>query len=220
MTLVIVVAAATSPSPPTFDVDQVPGGIDRPARDCVLHHLGAVRPLARSAEDVVALASLERYASMMGGRRSIVSVAFTGHLFFAVLLGCAPSAPPPPAAVECNDPTTGAPVTNSVTTSGIEPRIGADLPLTSLLSFYPRVGVVAGAASYDEVSVNAENKYSTASAALHVFAPVLIHAASHLFAGFGPSLYWEWSDTVTYPNGTTQNRQTSIGADLVVGGSL
>jgi hypothetical protein len=47
---------------------------------------------------------------MMGGRRSIVSVVFAGHLLFGMLPGCAPSAPPAQAAVECN----GAAVSNTL----------------------------------------------------------------------------------------------------------
>jgi hypothetical protein len=48
-----------------------------------------------------------------------------------------------------------------------------------------------------------------------------VHATPHFFVRLGTSFYWELSETVRYPNGTsTTNRETSIGAGLVVGGNL
>jgi len=119
------------------------------------------------------------------------------------------------------DPTTQGQVSYSRKGTAVEPRIGVDVPLTPLLSLYPRAGFQFGGSSYDEIESMSEDKYSTEYVALSVYAPLLVHATAHLFVGFGPSLYWELYDTYTFPNGgTNTNRETSVGAGLVVGGNL
>ena len=73
----------------------------------------------------------------------------------------------------------------------------------------------------DETSGTSENKTADDIVSVNFFVPLLVHAARHLFAGFGPSLYQEVSHNVTYPNPlapTVQNRETTLGAGLVIGG--
>jgi opacity protein-like surface antigen len=119
------------------------------------------------------------------------------------------------------DASNGAAVVSERSSVGVEARVGADLPLGRWLSIYGRAGLVFSSVSYDETSAGSADDYSTAIDALHIYAPLLVHPAPHLFAGFGPSLYWEFSDAATFPNGASvQNRATQVGASLTVGGWL
>jgi hypothetical protein len=116
------------------------------------------------------------------------------------------------------DASTGAAVSYTTTSFGIEHRIGLDVPVGNFLSWYPRVGLVYGADTYDETSGPSENSPISSRLALHVYAPLLVHAAPHLFVGFGPSLFHDFVRAVQPTGGPTeQNRNTTIGVSLVVG---
>ena len=71
------------------------------------------------------------------------------------------------------------------TSAGIEPYGAVDLPLSPLLSFFPRAGVEVLSSPGDRRSL-----------ALTAFAPVLLHPAPHFFLGFGPGVIVEVSATV------------------------
>ncbi len=113
------------------------------------------------------------------------------------------------------------PVTFVKTTFGFSPRIGVDVPLGPVLSFYPRGGFGVGYATSDEQSGTSQNNPTETYVWMSLSTPLLVHMAPHLFAGFGPSLGHELSHTFSYPNGYEyQNRETWYGASLVVGGWL
>jgi hypothetical protein len=120
------------------------------------------------------------------------------------------------------DATNGAAVTTETNNKGLEARLGVDVPLGRGLSLYTRLGLVLSSESLNETSATAPgDNYTTAVGAVHVYAPLLVHPAAHLFAGFGPFVYWQFSDNVTFADGnSTQNRAFQVGASLVVGGWL
>jgi hypothetical protein len=119
------------------------------------------------------------------------------------------------------DPTTGEPVTSQQTSGWLEPRIGVDLPLSPAVSFYPRASLGFGVTSQDEKSGGSENTNSQTYVWVALFAPLLVHPASHVFVGFGPSVSRDLTRTVTYPGGqTVQNPGSSVGAGLVIGAWL
>jgi hypothetical protein len=116
------------------------------------------------------------------------------------------------------DASSGATVTNERTSYALAPRVGFDVPIGVLFSWYPRVTLALGAVSYDEMSGASENKSDESYVSVSLYAPVLVHPATHIFAGFGPAV----GHDLTRPHGMAeiQNRSTSLGADLVVGGWL
>jgi hypothetical protein len=119
------------------------------------------------------------------------------------------------------DPTTGDAVTFQQASAWFEPRIGVDLPLSAAVSFYPRASVGFGVASQDEKSAGSENTNSQNYVYVALYAPLLVHPASHVFVGFGPTLTRDVTRTFTFPGGqTAQNPSSGVGAGLVVGAWL
>jgi hypothetical protein len=57
-----------------------------------------------------------------------------------------------------------------------------------------------------------------------LYVPLLVHPAPHVFIGFGPRASYELSDSLSFSNEplapSVQNRATTWGASLVVGGWL
>ena len=101
---------------------------------------------------------------------------------------------------------------------GLAGRFGVDIPFASWLSFYPRASI---GITVDDVEVQAGTasyQYTTRALGAGLYAPVLVHPASHFFVGFGPRAS---GDLVrTYSPRDVDNRGYSVGADLVVGGWL
>ncbi|CAN5924201.1 hypothetical protein BH11MYX4_BH11MYX4_68310 [soil metagenome] len=70
------------------------------------------------------------------------------------------------------------------------------------------------------MQTSARDRFETTVDILSVglYAPVLFHAASHLFVGFGPYVARDMKNTA---EGTaSDNFASSVGADLLVGGWL
>lgn len=120
------------------------------------------------------------------------------------------------------DATTGDRITFSRHTYTIAPRFGADIPLGAHVSFWPTLSAGLGKSDATENEAANSNDQNELYVWLALNAPVLVHPASHFFIGFGPSLSQDVWHSVTYPNvgGSSQNRATTIGAGLVVGGVL
>jgi hypothetical protein len=103
----------------------------------------------------------------------------------------------------------------------IGPRVGVDLPLGNVVSFWPQVTVEAGTSVEDAKEGSFENNYSIVEAWASVYAPLLVHVAPHLFVGFGPWFAQDMVRTVTYANASTlQDPSTRFGASVLVGLSL
>jgi hypothetical protein len=121
------------------------------------------------------------------------------------------------------DATTSAVVTTTRTSVALAGRLGGDVPQGDWLSFYPRAYVGVGQLLFSEVERSIANKATEVYVWIAAYAPILVHAASHFFIGFGPSFSQDVTHSVTYPSSpatSTQNRSTSVGAGAVVGGWL
>ncbi len=117
------------------------------------------------------------------------------------------------------DPTTGSVVTNTVGQGAVSLRFGFDVPIASALSFYPRAMLSIGRTAYDEQSNGTADTFTDSVVSVGLYAPLLVHFASHAFVGFGPFAWRDLDSTIgSSPNPTTENRSTYVGASLLVGG--
>ena len=64
----------------------------------------------------------------------------------------------------------------------IGPRIGYNVEITHLFSFWPRVGVSYSYSATHEEEVDAKNN----AVGVNAFAPLMMHPVEHFFIGFGP----------------------------------
>jgi hypothetical protein len=115
------------------------------------------------------------------------------------------------------DPTSNAPVTSESIGVGIGPRVGFDAPITDHLSWFPRAGLDLGWSSYDEQSASRQNKFTLLRATVSVFAPLLVHPATHFFVGLGPYFSHDLTGTVDGDT-NSQLRATTISLSSVIGG--
>ena len=119
------------------------------------------------------------------------------------------------------DSTTGGQVSYSVYSFSAAPRIGVDIPLNRYASWWPAASFGIGLDSHAESEGTSNNQKET-YVWVSLYAPVLVHLAPHFYVGFGPSLSQDLSRAITYPQSpiSMQNRSTSVGAGLTVGGVL
>jgi hypothetical protein len=101
---------------------------------------------------------------------------------------------------------------------GAAARIGVDIPLGTSLSLYPRAGLSVAHQSYEAKTLGTTTDYAATGLTVALYMPLLVHFASHAFAGFGPSLSHDLTNTVE--GGGASNLGTTVGAALVVGGWL
>ncbi|HSY25425.1 MAG TPA: hypothetical protein VK841_25045, partial [Polyangiaceae bacterium] len=122
------------------------------------------------------------------------------------------------------DAATGAPVEYDDATWMLWFRLGFDLPIARWLSFYPVGELGFGSYFENETEAGAQNQDSEAIFAVALYAPLLVHPASHAFVGFGPGIYQDLSREVSdpaVPNAVAvQNRETTLSLSLIVGGWL
>jgi hypothetical protein len=110
-------------------------------------------------------------------------------------------------------------------------NVSFNLPLTRLLSVWPKVYLGAWRQAYeyttngtgytvsiDGIPIDIYNGARPKETAVVVglFAPVLVHLAGHFFIGFGPDVYADLSHDVD----GTQNRRLYLGMSSTVGGWL
>ncbi|HKP56906.1 MAG TPA: hypothetical protein VJV78_09300 [Polyangiales bacterium] len=96
----------------------------------------------------------------------------------------------------------------------IGPRVGYNIPLSDLVSIWPKVGF-----SFSTTSVSSEagetdegvllEEQGNDGVALNIFVPIMFYPATHFFAGFGPFLDTDLSG---------DNKVTSFGGRLTLGG--
>jgi hypothetical protein len=106
-------------------------------------------------------------------------------------------------------------VTSKFDTYALGPRIGADLPLAGWLSLYLRSGLLFGSHSFTETSSGRTNSLTYHPTRVYVSLHAMIHTASHLFVGIGPSLGSELESKDQYDR---SNRQTALQLSALVGG--
>jgi hypothetical protein len=116
--------------------------------------------------------------------------------------------------------------TSSTGVSGAA-RVGVNLPISSWLSFWPRL-MLGGEWVHQSVLTVSGGSASVVNSALgyptrtragpwgEVVLPLTLHLAPHLFASFGPSVFHEFSDAQGGPD--VGGQRTSLGAFLDVGG--
>jgi hypothetical protein len=117
----------------------------------------------------------------------------------------------------------GTQYTSSATGGSIAPRLGFDIPFGDWpVSVWVRVSFGYGLVHHDYSESGASSKYSEEYGWAGVYAPLLLHAAQHFFVGFGPSATTDLSRSMTADGirGSTQNRATTYGAALTMGGWL
>jgi hypothetical protein len=99
-----------------------------------------------------------------------------------------------------------------------------DLPLGAARSIYPQFALGIGHSAGNETSGTSENDSVADIVSVSLYVPLLVHPTPHFFVGFGPSVYGEISHAVTFPadplGPSVQNRETTLGAGLIVGGWL
>jgi hypothetical protein len=105
---------------------------------------------------------------------------------------------------------------------GIFARVGYNIPIMELLSWWPKVGIgfvdVSGSSGGVSGSANAFD--------FQIFAPLLLHLAPHFFAGLGPYLQTDLSasaseaghSVASYPKQTTYGLMFTIGGWTVPAG--
>jgi hypothetical protein len=97
----------------------------------------------------------------------------------------------------------------------IGPRVGYNLPLTNMISLWPKIGLAyahsSAGFSTRQGDVSIDTSKSNDSLALNLFVPVMFHPATHFFLGLGPYLDTDLSG---------DNRVTAFGIKLSVGGWL
>jgi hypothetical protein len=64
----------------------------------------------------------------------------------------------------------------------VGPRMGYNVELTHLFSFWPRIGVSYSYSATHDAQINAQNH----AIGLNAFAPLMMHPVEHFFIGFGP----------------------------------
>jgi hypothetical protein len=98
---------------------------------------------------------------------------------------------------------------------GIGPRVGYNIPLSDLVSLWPKLGFsYAHTSNTISVKANGVTTDLTSSSdgiALNLFVPFMFHPAEHFFAGFGPFLDADLSG---------DNKVTVYGLKLTLGGWL
>jgi hypothetical protein len=121
----------------------------------------------------------------------------------------------------------GSLVASNTTTMSGGVRLGYNLPLGARFSLYTRLTVGFEWVHFSETLVSGQS-LSIAGAPLgypsttnfgpwvEIYAPVLLHVASHAFVGFGPYLFREFGSTEGVPD--VGGQRTGVGAAFVVGG--
>jgi hypothetical protein len=111
----------------------------------------------------------------------------------------------------------------TVTLFGIAPRVGYNLPITDMISFWPKV-------YFSYVTANGSsggNSSGLNASAIGVFAPLMFVPTPHFFLGIGPDFSTQLSNNETGSqtvNGVTQNgtlaqpKLTQVGLQATIGG--
>jgi len=97
-------------------------------------------------------------------------------------------------------------------TFGIGPRIGYNIPITDLFSFWPKVALI--------FTDTAGKGYSANTFDVQVYAPVLLHLAPHFFMGLGPQIQTDLTASESAAGQSINNppKTTSYGLYFTIGG--
>jgi hypothetical protein len=123
----------------------------------------------------------------------------------SVLFGFYSISPSCPSGVMCQNQSN-----DSLTAYGFVPRIGYNIALSDLVSWWPKVYF-----AYEGFSINNNGGYGN-GASIGLSAPFLFHVASHFFLGIGP---YVGTQVMNSANGqSVDSKTTTYGAAATVGG--
>jgi hypothetical protein len=96
---------------------------------------------------------------------------------------------------------------------GIGARVGYNIPITDLISFWPKAGLL-----FDTVS--STGSFSANAFDVFVYAPFLLHLAPHFFAGLGPQIQTDITSSQSEAGHSNPSppKQTSYGILFTIGG--
>jgi hypothetical protein len=97
-------------------------------------------------------------------------------------------------------------------TFSVGPRIGYNIPIGDLLSFWPKAGLLFSATSLAGVNGNALD--------VTFYAPLLLHLAPHFFVGLGPGVQTDLTASESQNGQSIHNpgKTTSYGLYFTIGG--
>jgi len=120
---------------------------------------------------------------------------------------------------------------SNTATFGASARFGVNLPLSKLASFEPVAGLGFWQAqtSFEEGGPGYSTSVGGAAVAVgpdvnvtavfvSLYAPLLVHPASHVFLGLGPELFRDITYSVDNGFTSANTRRTFIGVSSIVGG--
>jgi hypothetical protein len=109
-------------------------------------------------------------------------------------------------------------IQNDLTSFYLSPRLGMNLALGDSFSFYPVTSLSFGTRHHDIRSPSDENKIDETVISFGLYAPLLFHAAEHVFLGFGPYVSHDLSRKDE--NSPDEILLTTVGASFIAGGWL
>ena len=122
-----------------------------------------------------------------------------------------------------NPAQSGSGPSTTATVFGIAPRVGYNIPLTDMISFWPKVYF-----AYTTVNASSGGGSSGVNAtAIGIFAPIMFVPAPHFFLGIGPDFSTQLSSNTTFSgsaggvsaSGSTSNSKiTQVGIQATIGG--
>jgi hypothetical protein len=110
------------------------------------------------------------------------------------------------------DPTTNTTTSSDYDTFGIGARIGYNIPISDLLSWWPKVGLIFSDTSTSGASGNTFD--------VNLYAPLLLHMAPHFFVGLGPGIATDLAASASANGQSVSNptKTTSYGLYFTIGG--
>jgi hypothetical protein len=107
---------------------------------------------------------------------------------------------------------TGGSTSIDVDAFGIGPRIGYNIPIGDLLSFWPKVGLI-----YTDMATKGG---SGSTFDVQLYAPLLLHLAPHFFVGLGPGIQTDLTASQSSAGVSNPNppKTTSYGLYFTIGG--
>lgn len=120
----------------------------------------------------------------------------------------------------------GSLVETKTSTISAGPRIGINVPLGRVISWYPRLTVGLDWTTRDQLlvsgsSLSVANPYGSPSTTqfgpwIDLYLPLLFHPTSHFFVGIGPGIYHDFGEVSGSPGAGGQ--RTTVSAWFIVGG--
>ena len=100
------------------------------------------------------------------------------------------------------DQASGVSATSDGDTFGIGARVGYNIPINDLLSFWPKVGLIfnfiSGTSGGSVAAAGGNNGFSGNTFDVNLYAPLLLHLAPHFFVGLGPGIQTDLSSSYSF----------------------